>query len=188
MKQSFRKNITICGIKHAGKTSAAKALSALTGLEYSDSDDALKELFREESGREISVREIFRELGETEFRKLEIRALRKLFSSSRPRITALGGGVLSNPFLTGKDREKFGFLCCLDVKDETAYERILAGGLPPFLKDKADPFAALREMNSARRADFRLHSDIVIQTDDIPDVTPEKTAERILSACKENVS
>ena len=188
MKRPFRKNITICGIKHAGKTSAARALAALTGLGCSDSDDALGVLFRMETGKQASVREIYLELGETEFRKLEVRALRKLFSAACPGIIALGGGVLSNPFLSNEDRENFGFLCCLDVRDETAYRRILACGLPPFLKDKTDPFAALCEMNAARRSAFRLYADIVIQADDIPDVTPEKTAERILSAYEEFAS
>ena len=185
MTAPFRKNITICGIKHAGKTSAAKALSAMTGIEYSDSDDALKDLFLRETGRDLSVREIFSELGETEFRKLETRALRKLFSAPGRHIIALGGGVLSNPFLTEEDRKNFGFLCCVDVKDETAYERILVRGLPPFLKDKPDPFSAFCEMNRTRREVFRACADIVIRTDEIPEVTPQKTAERILSACKE---
>ena len=56
MNSLFLKNITLCGIKHAGKSSAAKALSELTGLPYADSDDALQELYCSETGTGLSVR------------------------------------------------------------------------------------------------------------------------------------
>ena len=185
MKSSFLKNITLCGVKHAGKTTAALALSKLTGKPCSDTDDALKNLYRTETGRDLSVREIFRNLGETEFRKLEMRAIRKLFSGNDGMITALGGGVLSNPFLTADDRKMFGFLCCLDVKDEVAYERIVKNGLPPFLQEKPDPFQALCEMNRTRRTVFRKQADLLLET--TAESTPETTAEKILAAYRENV-
>ena len=187
MKTPFQKNITLCGIKHAGKTSAAKALSARTGLPFVDSDDVLQELYNRENGTSFSVREIFQTLGETGFRQLEVRALRELFSGNGGMITALGGGVLSNPFLTDSDRDAFGFLCCLDIQDEIAYQRILQNGLPPFLKEKSDPFQALCEMNRTRRAAFREHADFIVEITDAADATPEKTAEKILSAYKEKV-
>ena len=130
------------------------------------------------------VREIFRELGETEFRKLEMCAIRELFSENDGMITALGGGVLSNPFLTEEDRNMFGFLCCLDVKDEIAYERIIKNGLPPFLQDKSDPFQALCEMNRNRREIFRKQADFILEI--AGESTPESTAEKIIAAYKEH--
>lgn len=187
MNPLFLKNITLCGIKHAGKSSAAKALAELTGKPFADSDDVLKELYCSETGTDLSVRDIFRTLGEHGFRQLEVRALRKLFSGNEGLITALGGGVLSNPFLTEADRDSFGFLCCLDVNDEIAYARILQNGLPPFLQEKSDPFAALCEMNRIRRAVFREHADFIVEIGDSDEATPEKTAEKIYSAYKEIV-
>ncbi|MBE6406625.1 MAG: hypothetical protein E7040_11490 [Lentisphaerae bacterium] len=186
MKTSSRKNITLCGIKHAGKTSAAKALSALTGMPFADSDDALKELYCKETGTDLTVRAIFQTLGESGFRQLEVRALRDLFSGNECMIIALGGGVLSNPFLTEEDRKNFGFLCCLDVQDEVAYQRIIQNGLPPFLKDKPDPFQALCEMNRSRREMFREYADFIVEIGDAGEATPEKTAEKILAAYEEN--
>ncbi len=184
MKTSFLKNITLCGIKHAGKTTAAQQLSKQTGKPCFDTDDALQELYCAETGKNMSVREIFRELGETEFRKLEMCAIRELFSENDGMITALGGGVLSNPFLTEEDRSMFGFLCCLDVKDEIAYERIIKNGLPPFLQDKSDPFQALCEMNRNRREIFRKQADFILEI--AGESTPESTAEKIIAAYKEH--
>lgn len=180
MDTGCRNTITLCGVKHAGKSSAAAALSKLTGFPCFDSDDTLREVYSRESGESLSVREIYRKLGEEAFRRLEVRALRSLFTEGSGRIIALGGGVLSNPFLSGVDRENMGFLCCIDVSDRIAYERILAGGLPPFLQEKADPFQAFCEMNSVRRTVFRREADLIIESD--PETTPEKTAEKIMFA------
>lgn len=174
-----RKNITLCGVKHAGKSSAAKALSELTGSLFSDSDDALRELYCRESGKELSVREIYRELGEEGFRKLEVRALRNLFQEGTFRILALGGGVLSNPFLTSEDRKNMGYLCCIDVPDEVAYERVVRGGLPPFLNGKENPYKAFCEMNQSRRSVFREAADLIVEP--APEGSPEETAKIIIS-------
>ena len=81
----------------------------------------------------------------------------------------------------------FGFLCCLDVQDEVAYQRIIQNGLPPFLKDKPDPFQALCEMNLNRREMFRKYADFIVDAGEAKDATPEKTAEKILAAYRENV-
>ena len=159
----------------------------MTDMPFADSDDLLQSLYNNENGTGLSVREIFRLLGETEFRKLEIRALRELFSGNSRKIIALGGGVLSNPFLTDADRNAFGFLCCLDVNDALAYERIQANGLPPFLQEKADPFASFCEMNRSRREIFRKQADFIVVIGDGTDTTPEITAGKILAAYKEKL-
>ncbi len=185
MNMPFLKNITLCGVKHAGKTTAANALAKLTGLPFADSDDALQVLYYHETGSDLSVREIFRTLGEEGFRRLEMRALRNLFSGDGKKIVALGGGVLTNPFFTEDDREKLGFLCCVDVPDKVAYQRIMKNGLPPFLREKTDPFGAFCEMNQTRRAVFRSQADFILEITNGSEAIPEQTAERILSAYKE---
>lgn len=187
MKNCYPKNITLCGIKHSGKSSAAKALSRLTGLPFADSDDVLQELFHSETGKSASVREIYQELGEEKFRQLEVRALRKLFSCQERKITALGGGVLSNPYLSDMDRSGFGFLCFLDAEDEIAYQRILRNGLPPFLEKAENPFMAFCEMNTSRREIFRSKADFILKITD-KNTTPQLSAERILSAYREDIN
>ena len=73
----------------------------------------------------------------------------------------------------------------MDVPDEVAYQRIMKNGLPPFLRDKADPFGAFCEMNQTRRAVFRSQADFIVEITNGAEAVPEKTAERILSAYKE---
>ena len=180
------RNITLCGIKHAGKTSAGKELSRIMALDFADSDDAIQNLYEKEHGEKPSVREIYKKLGETAFRQLEARAVRDLCSDGKTRVIALGGGALSNPFITEQDREKLGFICCLDVRDDIAYQRILEHGLPPFLQHEEDPFKAFCESNRKRMEVFKKEADTVIRPADF-ETTPRDVALHILSAYKDMV-
>ena len=71
-------NINICGIKHAGKSSAANALGTALGVQWVDSDEVLRDEYNYRNGKNLSVREIYHELGEESFRKFEAEILRKL--------------------------------------------------------------------------------------------------------------
>ena len=173
-------SIALCGIKHSGKTSVASALARITGGTFFDTDEFLAALFAARTDRHLSVREIYRELGETRFRLLEAEAVRLLpAGEDGGRIVALGGGVLTNPNFTPEDRASLGFLCWLDTPDDVAYERILRNGLPPFLAREADPRAAFGKMNDERRIVFRKNADLVLRPE--PESTPEETARAILS-------
>ena len=176
----IKESIALCGIKHSGKSSAAAALAKLLQWDLVDTDDFLMELFAARNGRTLSVREIYRELGETRFRLLEAEAIRILPAGHNGgRIVALGGGVLTNPNFTREDRASLGFLVWLDTPDDTAYERILRTGLPPFLAREADPRAAFGKMNDERRTVFRKNADLAIRPK--PEDTPEEIAQTILS-------
>jgi shikimate kinase len=158
-------NINICGIKHAGKSSAANALGTLLGAPWVDSDDVLREEYNYQQSTHLSVREIYRKLGEENFRKFEAEILRKLWEYEEKSIIALGGGALNNPFLTREDLENAGMIVCIDVPDKIAYDRILKKGLPPFLQKEQDPFGAFRKMNEERRAFFQKTAHLIIHAD-----------------------
>lgn len=180
-KMTLLENINICGIKHAGKSSAANALAMLLSVHWQDSDDVLREEYSFAAGRNLSVREIYRELGEESFRRFEAKILRKLWEYDEKGILALGGGALSNPFLTESDFQNAGLIVCIDVPDKIAFQRILRKGLPPFLQQEKDPFEAFCRMNAERRALFEKRADIVIRADGKS--TPLSNAEQIWEAC-----
>lgn len=180
-------SIALCGIKHSGKTSVARALASILQWDLFDTDEFLMTLFAARAGRNLSVREIYKEMGETRFRLLEAEAVRILPAGrSGGRIIALGGGVLTNPNFTADDRASLGFLCWLDTPDSVAYERILRGGLPPFLAKEADPQAAFTRMNDERRIVFRKKADAVVRPAE--ENTPEETARIILSMYRERTA
>ena len=83
--------VFLVGFMGAGKTSVGRVLSRQLGWSFEDLDDRI--VARE--GR--SIKEIFRDSGEEEFRRAENAALRELLADlgSSPRVVALGGGAFA---------------------------------------------------------------------------------------------
>jgi len=81
--------VFLVGFMGAGKTSVGRALSRRLGFPFEDLDDWIQR----REGK--SIEQIFRESGETEFRKAETAALRELLEEmgSSFRVVALGGGA-----------------------------------------------------------------------------------------------
>lgn len=177
-------SITLCGIKHAGKSAVSRELSRLTSLPYFDTDDFLRSVYEKRFSELLTVREIYQKLGEEDFRRLEADSIRELTKAHALAVFALGGGALSNPFLTAEDRKDLGFICCLDVSDEVAYHRVAREGLPPFLQGESDPFEAFCRMNDKRREVFYKEAHACIKPDPFEKL-PCDMALHVLSAYKE---
>ncbi len=81
------------GFMGAGKTSVGRSLGRRLGWDFEDLDDRIQA----RAGR--SIAEIFRDLGEAEFRSLENTSLRELLGEldAGPRVVALGGGAYAQP-------------------------------------------------------------------------------------------
>lgn len=177
--------ILLTGPKHAGKTSAGRALAALGGGDFIDLD----ELVREQTGK--SPRALFRE-GPEVFRRAEAEALESLLrmteaggpgSSRWIRTAAAGGGLIDNPearsLLAGAPRL---WIVYLDLSPETAWERIErtaaeTGELPPFL-DTADPRGTHFVLHTRRAAEYR---KIAHHTVEAGGKSPEQIAGEIAS-------
>ena len=72
----------------AGKTSVGRALAALLGWAFFDLDHEI------ELHQNAPIRELFRCLGEPQFREIETEALRRMLHQvSAPAVIALGGGA-----------------------------------------------------------------------------------------------
>jgi len=78
--------IFLVGFMGAGKTTVGRALATHLGYQFFDLD----ELITERTGK--SVQQIFSELGETEFRRLEREAIQSCTKLVRS-VVALGGGA-----------------------------------------------------------------------------------------------
>jgi shikimate kinase len=87
------KSVFLVGFMGAGKTSVGRSLGSRLGWRFEDLDDRIQA----RAGH--SIPEIFRDLGETEFRRLENTSLRELVSElgTEPRVVALGGGAFAQP-------------------------------------------------------------------------------------------
>jgi shikimate kinase len=175
--------IILVGPKHAGKTSAGKALAAILGGNFTDLDEQI-EL---RTGK--SVRALYKE-GPGVFRQAEADALASLIggASSVPnaaRIIAAGGGLADNgaalSLLRQPEPRPAPLLVYLHVSAETAWTRIEAqaaktGELPPFL-NTGNPRETHCRLHERRAAAYR---EIAAFTIDAEGKSPAELGEEIL--------
>ena len=175
------RRIALCGIKHCGKSYLGRTLAKTLGAPFFDTDALLEA----DAGK--PVRALYREAGETRFRELEAETVRKFIASAPcPAVVALGGGVVSNPFLTPGDLRALGLIVWMDVPVPTAFERMAREGFPPFLADKPDPFGEFVRICDARRPVFRAAADAVLE---LPEVLPvEEAVDRMLTVLESKVT
>jgi len=172
------RRVALCGIKHCGKSCLGIALAKALGVPFFDTD----ELLEDDAGK--PVRALYKEVGEQRFRELEAETVRKFIASApSPAVVALGGGVVSNPFLTPDDLRALGLIVWMDVPVPTAFERMAREGFPPFLADKPDPFGEFNRICDARRPVFRAAADAVLE---LPEVLPAEEAIDLMLAVLES--
>jgi shikimate kinase len=91
-RQSATRAVVLIGFMGAGKSSVGRALGEQLGWAFEDLDERIEQRERR------TVPEIFRDSGETEFRRAEHAALKELvgeLGAGVKRIVALGGGAFT---------------------------------------------------------------------------------------------
>jgi len=168
--------ILLAGVKHCGKSSVGRELARLLGVPFLDADEELLRCHSAE-GAEGSIRALYQQLGETGFRQAEAELLSALLRENFCGVLALGGGAVSNPELSPGILPQLGELVWLDVPDAVAFQRVRAGGLPPFLAGVPDPKAEFARINASRRKRLAAVAKFRFQPD--PDSSPEANAKRL---------
>ena len=154
-------SLVLGGLKHCGKSTHGRLLAAALNREFIDTDQALEQQFRLRFGQALSCREIVQRYGEPFFREQEAETIRSLAGGAdRGRVYALGGGAPANRLLHPEELKNLGFFIYLEIDPETAFRRIEAHGLPPFLQGP-DPRARFEEQRRSREAFYRQCADLV---------------------------
>ena len=156
------KNIAIIGMPGCGKTTAGLELARLTGREFHDMDADIEE------AAGISIPEIFAQMGETEFRRLETGALDKLTKRSGL-VIATGGGIVTREENRDLLRQN-STVVFLNREDLTT----LAKSGRPLSQSKPVEQLALERMPM-----YRGWSDVTVRC-----VSPAEDAKNILEAVK----
>ncbi len=170
-------SIVLGGVKHSGKTTLGRLLAAHFGVEFADADQWIEERYERQSGEKQSCRELYRRLGEEGFRRFEAETLAEA-SAGETRVLALGGGVLSNPFLAPGRLAELGLGVALFIPPRLAYERIRKNGLPPFLEKAADPWQEFQRLHAEREEALRKFGCIHFAIEG--ERPPEETAARLI--------
>ncbi len=169
--QKKKELLFLCGIKHSGKSSLARALASHTGLPYRDIDDGIIAAYPQYT----SIRAIYRSLGKPGFMEAEVRALDACIQQlveepplqtwrGYKGIIALGGGACDNlPAM--QPMQTKGTSIYLQVAENVLLPRILARGVPPFL-DTGNPTEAFHHLYLARHAVYSKYADFIVQLPD----------------------
>ena len=134
--------IFLVGFMGAGKTTVGRALAAYLEYDFFDLDELI------EARASKSVREIFAELGEAEFRRLEHEAVRACSDWSRA-VIALGGGA----YVSEENRtllRRIGRTVWLDCPLDICLRRVGEDTSRPLLGDED----TMRELLEDRRAAY----------------------------------
>lgn len=155
--------IILVGFKSSGKTTLGKMLSKSLSIDFFDLDKLIEERFSRENGEKVSFREIFRKIGENEFRKLE-KVLLLEHISLQSCLISLGGGTTD----CEKNIELLQdcYVVYIRVPIEDLLGRIKRVGFPAYLDGSNDPEKELRDLYLFREPIFEKIADIVIENPD----------------------
>ncbi|MDC7221076.1 MAG: shikimate kinase [Spirochaetales bacterium] len=158
----MRKTLVLSGIKHCGKTTLGSMLADRRGCAWYDLDQLI--MNRPAANHYPTLREFYRTEGVEKFRELETESLKDILNRFNPGTTqaviSLGGGTVENEEAMNILREE-GSIVYLSVPEETLYERIMAGGRPPFLSEET-PREDFHEVYLRRDALNREMADLIV--------------------------
>lgn len=153
----------IGGMKHCGKSTHGRLLAAGRELPFFDTDEELEQFYATRTGDALTTREIYRKIGEEEFRKLEAEVVTQRLTQSGGRVVALGGGAPGNRFIDPALWEHSGCFIYLEIDPEEAFRRVKAGGLPPFLAGAEDPHGEFMRLYRDREQFYRRYADVIFR-------------------------
>ncbi len=148
------KNIILTGFMGTGKTSVGRLLARRLSCPFIDTDDVIE---REEG---VSISEIFRELGEGYFRRVEKETIKRLSGKMGVIIATGGGAIIDHDNL--KILKASGTLISLMASPEEILKRVEGDTTRPLLSDK-DRMTAIKRLMQERER-FYKKADIVIDT------------------------
>ena len=151
-----KKLLFICGFMGCGKTTQGKKLAKEMGYYFIDLDDYISDQ------HDKTITDLFQEVGEEEFRKIETKALQECINDNVKAFIATGGGTpcFNDNLKLMKDNGK---LIYLKMSSEALYQRLFnAKQDRPLIKDKANEEMLLYIENLLKvREEFYNQADVI---------------------------
>jgi len=165
--------ITLIGYRGSGKSSVARHLAQSLDISWVDSDDVIEE----QAGK--SIRQIFADDGEAEFRRLECDVVREL--TSRPSlIIAAGGGAI----LAEENRQQMkssGPVVWLQARAATLADRIQQDDTTADRRPSLTGQSVTEEVVAVLRQRLPLYQDAATNIVDTEGMTPEQVTAEIVA-------
>jgi len=171
-------NLILCGLPGSGKSTTGKLLAEKWGWETLETDREVEKRYAERSGESLTCREIYKKIGEKEFRQLENKILSSL--NVERHIIDIGGGTLNDPDNV-KAVKALGSLVYLNVSDKKKlYLQMTHKGVPAYL-DQANPFTSFLKLVAEREPIYEQAADIKI---DVTGLKPAEVVDKITGSVK----
>ncbi len=135
------RTIALVGLMGVGKSTVGRRLAQRLGLPFVDGDEAI------EAAAQMTISEIFAQLGEAEFRAGEARVMRRLLEGP-PIVLATGGGAVLNPE-TRELMKAHATSVWLRADLKVVASRVQRRDTRPLLRGK-DPLKTLKAMADVR--------------------------------------
>lgn len=139
--------IVLVGLMGSGKTTVGRELAKRLKLRFSDSDELI------EKSAKLSVREIFVEKGEPEFRRLESEALAVACANTESTVMAVAGGAVVSDSNRALLLSHARCIVWLDAPTSTLVGRTGRAKHRPLLD--GDPVGALNQMRTNRESFYQ---------------------------------
>ena len=148
------RNLVLIGLMGAGKSAIGRLTAQALGIPFIDSDHEIERVSR------MSITDLFAAYGETEFRSLEARVIKRLLKSG-PRVISTGGGAFINE-TSRRYIKRGGLTLWLKADLDVLWERVNKRDSRPLLKTE-NPKQTLENLMNARypiyaEADRTVHS------------------------------
>lgn len=123
--------IILIGFTSCGKTATGEALARKLNFGFTDLDDTIIEVHKEETGKQYTCREIMKTYGEEKFREYEYKALSTI-SNSDGIILSTGGGA-PIPVKSREIIKNLGTIVYLNPEPQIIMDRMSSKGFPAYL-------------------------------------------------------
>ena len=151
-----RRNLVFVGLMGAGKSAIGRMTASQLGLPFVDTDAEIERVSR------MTVSELFEAYGESEFRALETRVIKRLLKTG-PRVISTGGGAFINE-KTRNQIEQGGISLWLKADLDVLWERVNKRDHRPLLKTE-NPKQTLANLMNQRYPIYAL-ADLTVQSRD----------------------
>lgn len=152
-----RRNIVFVGLMGAGKSAIGRMVAQQLGIAFVDTDAEIERVSR------MTITDLFAKYGETEFRALEARVIRRLLRGGT-KVVSTGGGAFIND-TTRNHIKKAGLSIWLRADLEVLWERVNKRDHRPLLKTE-NPKATLENL-MIKRYPIYAEADLVIESRDV---------------------
>ncbi|THF50068.1 shikimate kinase [Allorhizobium terrae] len=167
-----RRNLIFVGLMGAGKSAIGRLVANQLGLPFVDTDNEIERVSR------MTISELFATYGESEFRALEGRVIRRLLRSG-PKVVSTGGGAFIND-KTRKHIERGGISVWLKADLDVLWERVNKRDHRPLLKTE-NPKQTLENLMNERYPIYQRANVTVISRDVRKDVIAAEVMEAVIA-------